>query len=234
MTSDVSRGVHPDDPAEGSREQGEAAEAAVARRAEEQREEEDRDEEDREEEDTAPEHTEDVLDLLYRQHEEIRRLFADVEQAGADERSSLFHELVRLLSVHETAEQELVHPAIRDLGGADVVDARVGEEHRATELLSTLTDMGTEAEGFDTLLAQLREDVLAHAEHEEQAEFPILRQGTPRERLVSLAGAVRAAERIAPTRPHPGVESPAANLLLGPPLAIMDRARDAIRAVLGR
>jgi len=49
-----------------------------------------------------------------------------------------------------------------------------------------------------------------------------------------MAGAVRAAERIAPTRPHPGVESPAANFLLGPPLAIMDRARDAIREVLRR
>jgi hypothetical protein len=97
-----------------------------------------------------------------------------------------------------------------------------------------MTGIGADAEGFDTLLAQLREDVLAHAEHEETAEFPILRRGVDRERLVSMAGAVRAAERIAPTRPHPGVESPAANLLLGPPLAIMDRARDAIRGALKR
>lgn len=180
------------------------------------------------------EDTEDVIDLLSRQHEEIRGLFADLQQATGEERGSLFHELVRLLSIHETAEQELVHPAVRDLGGGEVVDARVGEERRATELLSTMTDMGPDAEGFDTLLAQLRDDVLAHAEHEESAEFPILRQGADHRRLVSMAGAVRAAERIAPTRPHPDVESPAANLLLGPPLAIMDRARDAIRAVLGR
>lgn len=178
--------------------------------------------------------TEDVIDLLSRQHQEIRKLFADIEQATSDRREPLFRELVRLLSVHETAEQELVHPAIRDLGGGEVVDARVGEEHRATELLSTLTELGPDAEGFDTLLAQLRDDVLAHAEHEEQTEFPILRHGAEPERLVSMAGAVRAAERIAPTRPHPGVESPAANLLLGPPLAIMDRARDAIRSALGR
>jgi hemerythrin superfamily protein len=178
---------------------------------------------------------EDVIDLLCRQHEEIRGLFADLEQAGEDDRERLFNELVRKLSVHETAEQELVHPAIHGLaGGAEVVDARVAEEHRATELLSTMVDIGPDAEGFDTLLVQLREDVLAHAEHEESAEFPLLRQARDHDDLVSLAGAVRAAERIAPTRPHPGVESPAKNFLLGPPLAIMDRARDAIRDALKR
>ena len=44
-----------------------------------------------------------------------------------------------------------------------------------------------------------------------------------------LVAAVRAAEATAPTRPHPGVETATANLLLGPPAAIMDRARDLIR-----
>ncbi|OLF16333.1 hemerythrin domain-containing protein [Actinophytocola xanthii] len=184
---------------------------------------------------TTTDTSEDVIDLLCRQHEEIRRLFADLEQAPEQDRESLFADLVRLLSVHETAEQELIHPEIRAMeGGEEVVDARLAEEKRATELLETMTDIGPKAEGFDTLLIQLREDVLAHAEHEESAEFPILRQGRDRDRLVSLAGAVRAAERIAPTRPHPNVTSPAANFLLGPPLAIMDRARDAIRDALRR
>jgi hypothetical protein len=74
------------------------------------------------------EETEDVIDLLCRQHEEIRRLFADLERAPAGDRESLFGELVRLLSVHETAEQELVHPATREVAGsAEVVDARVAE-----------------------------------------------------------------------------------------------------------
>ncbi|WP_228782529.1 hypothetical protein [Nocardia abscessus] len=42
-----------------------------------------------------------------------------------------------------------------------------------------------------------------------------------------MAGSVRAAEAVAPTRPHPHAgESAAANLLAGPPLALFDRARD--------
>ncbi|MEV6099814.1 hypothetical protein [Nocardia sp. NPDC051981] len=38
------------------------------------------------------------------------------------------------------------------------------------------------------------------------------------------------AEALAPTRPHPEVGvSLAANLLVGPPLAVFDRIRDAVR-----
>ncbi|ONI75226.1 hemerythrin [Actinosynnema sp. ALI-1.44] len=178
---------------------------------------------------------ENVIALLERQHVEIRTLFEVVESATGDKRRDAFHDLVRLLAVHETAEEEVVHPEVRNVDGGDaVVDARVGEEHRAKRLLSTLHDLGPDAEGFDILLTELKADVLAHAEHEEREEFPLLRKLHDEDRLRSMAGAVRAAEMIAPTRPHPGVESATANLLLGPPLAIMDRARDAIRSVLKR
>jgi hypothetical protein len=84
------------------------------------------------------------------------------------------------------------------------------------------------------LLLQLRDDVLAHAEHEEREEFPKLRAICDPDKLRGMALAVRAAEAVAPTRPHPGVESATANLLLGPPAAIMDRARDLIRDALRR
>ncbi len=183
-----------------------------------------------------PDKEEDVIELLQRQHREIRAMFAELETAAGDRRRDLFRDLVRLLAVHETAEELVVHPEIRDLEPAavPVVDARLGEEHRAKELLTTLQKMGPEAEGFDTLLVQLRDDVLAHAEHEEQDEFPLLRAHRPPERLRAMAATAKLAEAVGPTRPHPGVESGTANLVLGPPAAIMDRARDLIRAALGR
>jgi hemerythrin superfamily protein len=178
----------------------------------------------------------DVIALLTRQHQEIRALFEELESATKDgERKGSFRRLVRLLAVHETAEEELVHPAARLAERGDtIVDARLGEEHSLKELLSTLDRMGPAAEGFDTLLIQLREDVLAHAAHEEREEFPRIRATCSTQQLRVMALAVRAAEAVAPTRPHPGVESARANLLLGPPVAIMDRARDLIRGALRR
>ena len=178
---------------------------------------------------------EDVIALLVRQHNEIRQLFTTLETAKGDERRDDFRELVRLLAVHETAEEEVTHPAARSgEGGQAIVDARLAEEREAKELLSRLDQLGPDGEGFDVLLAQLREAVLAHAEHEEREEFPRLQAAYDSEQLQTMAKAARAAEAIAPTRPHPGIESPAANLLVGPPAAIMDRARDLIRSALRR
>lgn len=185
---------------------------------------------------TSKQANEDVVDLLVRQHQEIRDLFSELETATGDRRRDAFRDLVRLLAVHETAEEEVVHPAARTADGdaEAVVEARLGEERKAKELLSHLVEMGPDAEGFDTLLLQLRDDVLAHADHEEHEEFPRLRASCDADELRGMALAVRAAEAVAPTRPHPGVESATANLVLGPPAAIMDRARDLIRSALRR
>jgi hypothetical protein len=47
-----------------------------------------------------------------------------------------------------------------------------------------------------------------------------------------MAKAVQAAEAIAPTRPHAGVESATANFAVGPFASMLDRARDLIGAAL--
>jgi hypothetical protein len=76
--------------------------------------------------------------------------------------------------------------------------------------------------------------VLTHAKHEERYEFPQLRAKVPAPRLRALAAVVRAAEAAAPTRPHPGVQSAKANLAAGPALAVVDQARDLVRAATRR
>ena len=96
-------------------------------------------------------------------------------------------------------------------------------------MLAALAEAGPDGDGFDDALLLLRDAVLTHARYEERYEFPQLRAKVPAERLHSLATAVRAAEALAPTRPHPGAESATANLVTGPALAVADRARDLVR-----
>lgn len=55
----------------------------------------------------------DVVSLLMRQHGDIRNLFDEVERSKGEERRDAFRRLVRLLAVHETAEEEVVHPFVR-------------------------------------------------------------------------------------------------------------------------
>lgn len=111
----------------------------------------------------------DVVDLLIGQHTRIRELFVLVAGSFGDARHEAFRELVRLLAVHETAEEQLVHPLARLAvhGGGDVVDDRLAEEHHAKEVLAELDRLGPDAPGFDALFEKLRVEVLEHAHNEE-------------------------------------------------------------------
>jgi hemerythrin superfamily protein len=174
----------------------------------------------------------DVVDLLLTQHARIEEQFLLVVGASGTARQEAFDDLVRLLAMHETAEEEVVHPLSRTIEGdaAGLVDDRLAEERQAKEMLATLLGADVDSPGFATSLLLLRDAVLTHARYEERYEFPRLRAKVPAERLRTLASLVRAAEAAAPTRPHPGVESATANLLAGPALAVADRVRDLVRA----
>jgi hemerythrin superfamily protein len=177
----------------------------------------------------------DVVALLMRQHGDIRNLFDEVEQNAGQERRDAFRRLVRLLAVHETAEEEVVHPFVRRAvaAGRQVVEDRLAEEKAAKETLAALDDMDTDDPRFMPQLMKLRKDVQEHARAEERYEFAHIRRSTDVTTLASMAKAVKAAEAVAPTRPHPGVESGAANVALGPLAALMDRTKDAVRKAMG-
>ncbi|AVT34036.1 MULTISPECIES: hemerythrin domain-containing protein [unclassified Plantactinospora] len=174
----------------------------------------------------------DVLDLLIEQHKQIKTLFSQLGRAEGSQKRELFQDLVRLLAVHETAEEIVVHPtAQRKIERGDTVTGQLRhEEDEAKKELAALYDLGVDHPEFDRRLAKFAEAVSAHAIREENEEFPSLRRSLSSAQLGRMAGALRAAEAMAPTRPHPHAgESASANLMAGPPLAVFDRMRDAVR-----
>ncbi|MFD3732732.1 hemerythrin domain-containing protein [Streptomyces sp. NPDC058632] len=178
----------------------------------------------------------DVVALLMRQHGDIRNLFDEVEATAGEERRDAFRRLVRLLAVHETAEEEVVHPFARRgfPGGEQVVEDRLAEEKAAKETLAALDETDTDDPTFMPRLLALRRDVQEHARAEERYEFTHIRRSTDATGLAAMAKAIKAAEAMAPTRPHPGVESGAANVALGPVAALMDRTKDTVRKAMGK
>ncbi|WP_428966154.1 hemerythrin domain-containing protein [Micromonospora fluostatini] len=174
----------------------------------------------------------DVLDLLTEQHMQIKALFGQIARAEGTRKRDLFQDLVRLLAVHESAEEIVVHPSARRRidRGDTVTETLRHEEDEAKHELAALYDLGTDHPDFDQRLARLADAVVAHATREETEEFPALRGSLTAAELGRMAGALRAAEATAPTRPHPHTgESARANLVAGPPLAVFDRIRDAVR-----
>lgn len=177
----------------------------------------------------------DVVALLLAQHDQIRRLFAEVAGAQAPEmKRERFAELRALLAVHETAEEMVTHPRARMNDGNAVVDALLEEEHVGKQMLAGVEKLDVDDPGFDQAFGDLRTAVLEHADHEERDEFPLLRKENDERTLRLMAAAVRAAEAVAPTHPHPlAGESVTVNAAVGPIAGVVDRARDAVRSVLG-
>ena len=173
----------------------------------------------------------DVIDYLKTQHETIKALFIEtLDAADAETRQDAFTRLRTMLAVHETAEEMVVHPRVRRKvdGGPEIVDARLAEEHDAKVLLRDIEKLPIDSAEFSKALIHLQGAVLTHADNEEQLEFTALEGAVSDDELAKLADAVAVAERIAPTHPHPGVESGFANFAAGPFASVLDRARDAL------
>ncbi|MGE0221585.1 hemerythrin domain-containing protein [Mycolicibacterium sp.] len=173
----------------------------------------------------------DVVDYLKSQHETIKALFVQtLDASDAATRDQSFTRLRTMLAVHETAEEMVVHPRVRRKvdGGAEIVDARLAEEHDAKTLLRDIEGLPRDSAEFTKALIHLQDAVIKHAQNEEELEFTALEATLDQAELAKLADAVAIAERIAPTRPHPGVESAAANFAVGPFASVLDRARDAL------
>jgi len=103
--------------------------------------------------------------------------------------------------------------------------------HETAEEMVVHPRVRREVDAADSIVdARLEEE---HASHEETYEFPKLERQLDADELKRLTSAVRAAEAIAPTRPHAGVESPMLNFAVGPFASMIDRARDLIEHGLG-
>jgi len=177
--------------------------------------------------------TQNAVSFLLEQHDEIRRLFDEVEQSSGDARKEAFEALVRLLAVHETAEEEIVYPALSsvDDDGDAIAATRKAEEDQAKKDLVDLERMGPASPDFEIAFKSFKSSVDAHASSEESEVFPLLVSSFDEGRLQQMANALRVAEQVAPTHPHKmAPESAVGNLVVGPFVAVVDRVRDALRS----
>jgi hemerythrin superfamily protein len=139
----------------------------------------------------------DVVDVLLGQHEQVKALFSKIAAASEPDRQALFTALTQLLHVHESGEQQVVHPALRTGGDDDkVVAARLAEEKEADAVIAELTSLGVDHPEFASKFEEFHQAVLDHAAHEENEEFPRLRNQVPVEQLRMMAGELRSVQAM--------------------------------------
>lgn len=175
----------------------------------------------------------DVVGILLSQHARIQDLLTDVSSSVGEHRQQAFDELRALLAAHETAEEMVVRPVSQRTAGKEVADARNHEEDEANHVLAELEKMDVTSTEFDGSFARFATAVLAHAQHEETLEFPSLMSEESAQDRQKMGRALKAAEKVAPTHPHPSTAgSPVAQWTVGPIASVVDRARDAVSAAM--
>lgn len=172
----------------------------------------------------------DVVDMLENQHGQIKRAFLFAALPGPS-RAQAFDRLRKLLAVHEAAEEAHVHPVAKKVakGGKALIKSRLAEEKQAKKLLRELAKLGPGGQGYLPKLNELRKTVIEHAKHEEREEFPALREAVTSLRRHSLGVESKLTQALAPTHPHPLVNSQFATKLAAPVAGPLDRTRDAVR-----
>ena len=170
-----------------------------------------------------------IVDVLLADHEDVRALCLEVERATGEGRRETFHQLRELLVRHEVAEQEIVRPLSRRSVGDQVPDARLDEEAAAEQTLAELEKLDVDSNDFMNAFGDLRAAVETHARNEETQEFPTLLAETEPSVLLAAGRAYDMAKKRAPEPPHQAtLNTTAADLLIRPLAATVDRARDAV------
>lgn len=113
----------------------------------------------------------DGVELLSRQHDEVRSLIGRLREAEGEDCKQLVNELSDKLIVHAKLEEKFFYPALRE-ACPDEVRQALADHHAVDELLDGLEGLSYLSPGFDEKLQSLLGDVEDHLEVEEDTLFP--------------------------------------------------------------
>lgn len=176
----------------------------------------------------------DAVQVLTDDHREVEDLFGQyAKSSDTGEQTRIVHRVIHELAVHGEIEELLLYPRLRTAlsDGNDVADEAVHDHLEIKRTLNELDKMSAGDEGFADRMRELMSEVRAHVEEEEGQIFPALRDAFDAEQLRSLGSSLQAAKSFVPTRPHPSAPTgPIGKLAASPPVALVDRVRDQLRA----
>ena len=183
-----------------------------------------------------------AITLLKTDHKTVEDLFKRFEKLGpraVKTKQDVVERIVRELSIHAAIEEMIFYPAIREAvenGDTDKMILESLEEHHIVKwVLWELERTSAGDERFDAKVRVLMENVRHHVKEEEKDLFPNVNKVFGRAQLDELGEAMANLKKTAPTHPHPKApDEPPGNLVAGAGAALMDKALDAGRKLVGR
>lgn len=137
----------------------------------------------------------DLGEVIADEHATIAGLLDDLD-ADRRDRFPLAHRLIDEVAAHLESEQQLIHPALRDVvpGGIAIANRAQAEHRDLRAALEKLERSHPGQEPFEAALTIIRAGLTAHGPVEEQADLPALRSVVGDNAMAEL-GALYAAIR---------------------------------------
>ncbi|MEV5144825.1 hemerythrin domain-containing protein [Streptomyces sp. NPDC052727] len=173
-----------------------------------------------------------ILVRQRREHEEMDRLMDQyLTLDDLHQRERILKQVVHLVFSHAFAEETVLWPAVRaSVPDGEELTARVEEEHQQiNDLVADIERLRAgdprREDKVQRAFALIRQDI----RDEEDLLLPRLQDAMNTARLRTLGTTWAAVRQTAPTHPHPVIpRRPPGNALLGVPLSVYDRVRDAL------
>lgn len=127
----------------------------------------------------------DAIALLTSDHEQVKSMFQQVENAGAHQKNQLALQIRDALKAHTTIEEEIFYPALESQMQDRIREAR--QEHKQVDqILARMGNIQAEDVRFNEMLRELKQNVEHHVQEEESEMFPQARRLLGEDRLRQL------------------------------------------------
>jgi len=132
----------------------------------------------------------DAFEMLEEDHENVKKLLSELEdttERGVKTREELFAKIKQEMLVHETLEEEILYPTLKEHDKTKEVSLEGYEEHHVVnEIMAELEETPVEDERWAAKFAVMKENIEHHIEEEEDEMFKKARQVLDQEEIEAL------------------------------------------------
>ena len=130
----------------------------------------------------------DALELLKQDHQKVKELFEQAEEAEGKKQQDIFEQIKTELETHTRIEETVFYPAMQKHEELKDMVLESLEEHKQIKtLLKEMDTLASDSEKFEPKFQVLMENVEHHAEEEEEGKmFPKIRKIMNKQQLEQL------------------------------------------------
>ncbi|MEO8424310.1 MAG: hemerythrin domain-containing protein [Actinomycetota bacterium] len=141
----------------------------------------------------------DALQLLKDDHKKVKKMLEDLDgttERAEKTRTEIFARLKHDLTIHETIEEEILYPALKEFAKTRDITLEAFEEHHVVdEIVAELEDTPVTDETWGAKLTVMKENLEHHIEEEEDEMFKQARQVMERADLDELGERMAARQK---------------------------------------